>query len=123
MPLSKEDAPTASKKQTEEAVEDVLDAGAGAPAGYEEAAEALPAKDEVQKEVKAAMLAETAQEEAQHKAAVVDASPNAAETPSGAALKATAGIADDQERAEEYARVKSSVRWGYIHPSLNNDGK
>lgn len=119
MALKKKDAPSATN--TDEAVEDVLDAGAGVPAGYEEAAEALPEKDEVQKEVKAAMLAETSQEEAQHKAAVVDASPNAADTPSGHALKETAGIADPVERGNEYARVKSGVRWGYVHPSLEKD--
>lgn len=119
MPLTKKDAPDADK--ADEAVKDVLDEGAGAPAGYEEAAEALPEKDEVQKEIKASLLADTSQEEAQHKAAVVDASPNAAETPSGHALKETAGIADPVERGNEYARVKSSVRWGYVVPALLAD--
>jgi hypothetical protein len=128
MPLSKADAPTASKKtasdeQTEEAVEDVLDAGAGAPAGYEEAAEALPEKDEVQKAHKDALLAETGQEEAQAKARIVDASPDAADTPSGAALKEVADIEDNTERGEKYAQVKSAVRWGYVHPSLKSDDK
>jgi hypothetical protein len=117
MPLSKSDNPSSSKA----AAQDTLDEGAGVPGSYEEAAEALPEKDEVQKEVKAAMLAETGQEEAKHKAAVVDASPNAADTPSGAALRATAGISDNVERGEEYARVKSSVRWGYVHPALEKD--
>jgi len=125
VPLGKDDAPSkdkaASKADTKEALEDVLDEGAGAPPAYEEAAEALPEKDEVQKEVKAAMLAETGQEEAQHKANVVDASPDAADTPSGAALKATADIEDNVERGEEYARVKSAKRWGYVHPSLEKD--
>lgn len=119
MALSKNDDPKADKAK--EALDDALDEGAGAPPAYEEAAEALPEKDEVQKEVKAAMLAETGQEEAQHKANVVDASPNAADTPSGAALKATEGIEDNVERGEEYARVKSAVRWGYVHPSLESD--
>lgn len=119
MPLSKSDNP--SKAKTDEAVDDLLDEGAGVPDAYIEAAEALPEKDEVQKEVKAAMLADTGQEEAEHKAAVVDASPNAADTPSGAALLATAGIADNIERGEEYARVKSAKRWGYVHPSLEKD--
>jgi len=119
MALTKKDAPstTATDKQTDAAIDDVLDEGAGVPAAYEEAAEALPEKDEVQKEVKAAMLAETGQEEAEHKAAVVDASPNAADTPSGFALKETAGISDNVERGEEYARIKSAKRWGYVPAS------
>ncbi len=130
MPLSKSDNPeadkaktTATDKQTDEAVDAAIDEGAGVPDSYVEAAEALPEKDDVQKEVKAAMLAETAQEEAQHKAKVVDLSPDADDTPSGAALKATAGISDDVERGEKYAQVKSAKRWGYVHPSLKSDEK
>jgi hypothetical protein len=123
MALSKDDNPTkaastASDKETSKAVQDALDEGAGAPPEQENAAEALPEKDEVQKEVKAAMLAETGQEEAQHKAKVVELSPNASETPSGAALKATAGIEDNVERGNEYARVKSAMRHGYVTPDL-----
>lgn len=124
MPLSKSDNPktgTASDAQTDAALEDVIDAGAGAPVGYEEAAEALPEKDEVQKAHKEALLADTAGEEAQAKVKIVDASPDAPDTPSGAALKATAGIEDDVERGEKYAQVKSAKRWGYVHPSLKTE--
>jgi len=126
MALSKSDNPeskakTASDKETDEAVEEVLDAGAGVPAGYEEAAEALPEKDEVQKAHKEAALAETGQEEAQAKAKIVEASPDSPETPSGAALLETAGIEDNVERGNEYARVKSMHRWGYVVPALNSD--
>lgn len=117
MALGKDDSP----KSTKAAVQEASDDAAGVPGSYEEAAEALPEKDEVQTEIKAAMLADTAQEEAKHKANVVDASPDAADTPSGAALKATAGIKDNRERGEEYARVKSAKRWGYVHPSLEKD--
>ncbi len=120
MPLSKSDNP--DKAKGEEATQEVLDAGAGVPDAYVEAAEDLPEKDEVQKEVKAAMLAETGQEEAQHKANVVDASPNAADTPSGFALKETAGIKDNVERGNEYARIKSAKRWGYV-PASESDLK
>lgn len=119
MALGKDDKPGSTKA----AVQDATDEAAGVPGSYEDAAEALPEKDEVQKEVKAAMLADTGQEEAKHKAKVVDASPNAADTPSGYALKETAGISDNVKRGEEYARVKSSVRWGYVHPSLEKDKK
>lgn len=121
MPLSKDDAPGASKADAKEALEDVLDAGAGAPPAEREAAEALPEKDDVQKAIKEAMTADDAQTEAKAKAKVVDLSPNAAETPSGAAVKKVAGISDDVKRGEEYARVKSAVRWGYVHPSLEED--
>jgi len=115
MPLSKSDNPKADKADA--AVQDVLDAGAGVPESYVEAAEALPEHDDVEKAVKAAMLAETGQEEAQEKAKVVDASPNSIDTPSGYALKETAGISDNIERGEEYARIKSAKRWGYVPAS------
>lgn len=111
MPLSKKDAPDA-------AVQQVTDAGAGVPDAYEEAAEALPEKDEVQKATKEAMLADTAKEEAEAKTKAVEASPDAADTPSGGALKATAHIADNRERGEAYAREKAMRRWGYVTPDL-----
>ncbi len=115
MPLSKSDNPKVDKADA--AVQDVLDAGAGVPESYVEAAEALPEHDDVEKAVKAAMLAETGQEEAQEKAKVVDASPNSIDTPSGYALTETAGISDNIERGEEYARIKSAKRWGYVPAS------
>jgi hypothetical protein len=111
MALEKKDNPKA-------AVQAVTDAGAGVPAPEQAAAEALPEKDDVQKATKAAMLADTAKEEAQQKVKAVDASPDAAETPSGAALKKVAGIADNVERGNEYARVKAAHRWGYVTPDL-----
>lgn len=115
MALSKKDNPDNG------ALQEVTDAGAGAPPSQEAAAEALPENDEVQKATKEAMLADTGTEEAQAKVKAVDASPNAAETPSGAALKETAGIADNKERGEEYARVKAAHRWGYVTPDLQGD--
>lgn len=117
MPVSKKDNPSAAEK----AIEDAIDESAGAPPAYEEAAEALPEKDEVQVAHKEALLAETGQEEAQAKAKIVDASPDASDTPSGAALKAVAGIEDNTERGEKYAQVKSAKRWGYVHPSLESE--
>ncbi len=130
MPHSKKDDPTAVRatdaqgnikrvtdaddSATKDAVEDALDAGAGAPEAMREAAEDLPENDKVQQKIKEAMLATDAQTEAEAKAVVVDESPNAAETPSGAALKATAGISDDIKRGEEYTRIKSAVRHGYV---------
>jgi len=124
MPLTKSDNPKADKAdaKTDAAIEKVLDAGAGVPDSYIEAAEALPEHDEVEKATKAAMLAETGQEEAQEKAKVVDASPNSIDTPSGFALKATAGIKDNIARGNEYARIKSAKRWGYI-PATEADLK
>lgn len=130
MPLGKDDNPTLvratdaqgnAKKvtgpdepATKDAVEAAIDAGAGAPAAMRDAAEDLPEDDKVEEKIKEAMLATDAQTEAKAKAAVVDESPNADETPSGIALKATAGIADDVKRGEEYARIKSAVRHGYV---------
>ena len=122
MPLGKDDNPkTASKAETKEALEDVIDEGAGAPDAYREAAEALPEHDDVQKAHKDAQTADDAQTEAKAKAKLVDLSPDSADTPSGAALKATAGISDDVERGEKYAQVKSAKRWGYVHPSLKDE--
>lgn len=100
--------------ETKDAVEELLDAGAGAPEAMRPAAEALPEKDPVQQNIKKAMLADDAQTEAKAKAKVVDESPNADETPSGIALKAVAGVSDDIKRGEEYARIKSAVRHGYV---------
>lgn len=118
MALKKDDAPNADKAK--DAIEDVIDEGAGVPAAYEEAAEALPEKDEVQKEVKAAMLAETANEEAEHKANVVEASPNSSDTPSGYALQQVAGISDPVEQGVKYAQHKAAKRWGYVTPDLKD---
>ncbi len=118
MPLSKSDNPSSDKANA--ATNEVLDAGAGVPDAYIEAAEALPEKDDVQKAYKAAMLAETGQEEAQEKLKAVEASPNASDTPSGFALQETAGIADNVERGNEYARIKSAKRWGYVPASATD---
>lgn len=90
----------------------IADSGAGAPPAMRAAAEDLPEKDPVQKAIKEGMLADDAQTEAKAKAKVVDESPNSDETPSGIALKAVAGIADDVKRGEEYSRIKAAVRHG-----------
>lgn len=74
----------------------------------------LPEKDEVQKAIKAGMLAKNPKEEHKAKVRVVKASPDAEETPSGAALVATEDIADDDERAAAYRAVKSAMRHGTI---------
>ena len=105
--------------QADAAVEDAIDAGAGAPAGQREAAEELPEGDTVKDAIKASLLATDAQTEAKEKVKVVkDSSTGAQDTPSGGALVETAGIADDVERGEAYAREKASRRWGYVTPDL-----
>jgi hypothetical protein len=129
MPLSKNDNPenlkateadgspkevTTLKAGDNSATNEVIDAGAGAPASMREAAEDLPERNDVQKAIKAAMLADDAGTEAKEKAKVVELSPDSPETPSGAALLATADIKDDVKRGEEYARIKSAVRHGYV---------
>lgn len=88
--------------------------GVPTPRSLRVLAEDLPEKDKVQKAYKDAMLADTAQAEAKAKVVVVDASPNAAETPSGAALKKVAGVSHDTERGEKYLREKTAHRWGYV---------
>jgi hypothetical protein len=79
-------------------------------------AEDLPEKDSVQKAHKEALTADDHQAEAKAKAKVVDESRDAADTPSGVALKKVAGISNDTKRGEEYARIRAGVRHGYILP-------
>lgn len=93
---------------------EVKDVGEPYPASMQALAEDLPEKDDVQKAYKAAFLADSAQKEAREKVKVVDASPNAAETPSGGALKKVAGIASDEKRGEAYLREKTALRHGYV---------
>lgn len=116
MALGKKDNP--EKADADAAVQEILDAGAGVPPSMEAAAEALPEGDEVEKATKEGMLAETGQDETQAKVKAVEASPDASETPSGHALKETAGISDNVERGEAYARAKAQKRWGYVTPDL-----
>jgi hypothetical protein len=84
------------------------------PAELRRRAEALPEKDAVQKAYKEAMTTTDHQSEAQAKATIVDESPNADQTPSGIALKKVAGIANDTERGEAYARERAAVRHGWV---------
>jgi len=107
----------AENKNAEGAVRsDVETKDAGPPYSKEmrSLAEDLPEKDEVQKAYKKGFLADTAQEEAKAKVAVVDASPDADETPSGYALQKVAGISSDEKRGEEYMRHKMARRFGYV---------
>lgn len=78
------------------------------------AAEKLPEKDAVQKAVKEGMTTQEGQTEAKAKVKVVDESPDAAETPSGGALKKVAGIENDHDRGEAYAKEKQARRWGTV---------
>ena len=93
---------------------EVKDVGNPNPRTWPRLAEDLPEKDEVQKAYKAQMQADTAQKEVREKVKIVDASPDADETPSGAALKKVAGISSDEKRGEAYAREKAAVRHGYV---------
>jgi hypothetical protein len=103
-----------SEQQASEALEKVIDSGAGAAEPQRQAAEDLPENDPVQQATKEAELATDAQAEAQAKARVVEESPYSGETPSGYALQKTAGVGNDVERGEAYAREKSARRWGYV---------
>lgn len=120
MPLGKNDNPEKlqSDSDSDKAVNEMIDSGAGAPESMRPAAEDLPEGDPVKDNIKAAMLANDAQSEAKFKAKVVDdSSTGAEETPSGFALKAVIGIADDVKRGEEYARIKSAKRHGWVPAS------
>ena len=92
----------------------LADLGPEMPASMRKLAEKLPEKDEVQRAYKAQMLAMDMQKAAKEKVKIVDASPDADETPSGYALKKSAGVAHDADRGEEYALHKSARRWGYV---------
>lgn len=84
------------------------------PASLRRLAEDLPENDAVQKAYKEAMTAEDSAKEAKAKAKAVSESPNASDTPSGAALKKVAGVSNDTERGEKYLREKTAHRWGYV---------
>jgi hypothetical protein len=90
------------------------------PEPLRELAEKLPEKDDVQKATKAAMLADTPQEEVKEKVKAVKGSPDAADTPSGGALIKVAGIADTIERGEAYTREKTAIRHGYAYTDENH---
>ena len=100
-----------SDKESHDALADL---GPEMPAPMRKLAEKLPEKDEVQEAYKAQMLSMDMQDAAKEKVKIVDASPDAAETPSGYALKKVAGIAHDADRGEAYAQHKSARRWGYV---------
>lgn len=84
------------------------------PASLRDLAENLPEKDPVQKAMKDAMTASDNQKEAKAKAKAAEESPNALDTPSGYALKKTAGVSNDTDRGEKYLREKTARRWGYV---------
>jgi hypothetical protein len=102
------------KKNPEPSTAEIADVGVPNPDAMRELAKDLPENDAVQKAHKEAMLADSAQQEAKAKAKIVDASPNASETPSGAALKAVTGVSNDTERGEKYLREKTARRWGTV---------
>lgn len=131
MPLSKDDAPAnataaakadaaskpLSESEAKDAINEVIDSGAGAPAPQRDAAERLPDANPMDAAIKKAYNANDAQTEAKAKKEVVEKSRDAAETPSGHALIKTAGIANDVDRGVEYNRVKMAVRLGATVPA------
>jgi hypothetical protein len=108
------DTPTADSPPKVETDVKTADLGVSTPQAMQVLAEDLPEKDAVQKAHKEALLADSPQAEVKAQVKIVDESPNAAETPSGAALKKVAGVGNDTERGERYAREKTAVRWGYV---------
>lgn len=116
MAVEKKDAP-ANQAAAEPIVENeddlARDLPVSVPRSMRRLARDLPERDSVQKAYKQQMLASDPQAEHKAKVKIVEASPDAEETPSGYALKKTAGISHDTERGEAYAREKSARRWGY----------
>ena len=90
------------------------DLGRPYPEPVRQLAKDLPEKDEVQEAYKAQFLADDQQSEVKEKMTVVEASPNSPDTPSGYALQKVAGVSNDAERGDEYARHKMARRWGYV---------
>jgi hypothetical protein len=76
-------------------------------------AENLPEKDAVQKAYKDALTTEDRQKEAQAYLKAAEESPDALDTPSGYALKESAGESNDTLRGEKYERARAARRWGY----------
>lgn len=111
------DVKTSTGKEARKQVSRALDVPP-TPEPLRTLAEDLPEKDEVQKATKAAMLADTPGQEAKEKVKAVKASPDAEDTPSGHAMAKVAGITDNVERGEAYAREKAARRWGYVTPDL-----
>jgi hypothetical protein len=77
-------------------------------------ADDLPENDAVQEAHKEIISQEEPHKADQAKAKLVDESPRSYATPSGYAAQKVAGIANDTERGEEYAKHKSAVRWGSL---------
>lgn len=86
------------------------------PEEFQERAKDYPEGDAVLKAYKDGLTADKPSEEAKAYAKAAEESPRAVDTPSGGALIKVAGIGDDAERAEKYAKEKASRRWGYVPP-------
>jgi hypothetical protein len=114
MPVNSPDKPADDKPAVEKTDTKTANLGVPGPRSMRSLAEDLPTKDKVQKAYKEAMTADSAQAEAQAKVVAVDESPDAAETPSGHALKKVAGVSNDTERGEKYLLEKTAKRWGYV---------
>jgi hypothetical protein len=114
MASSKESKEGGMESAPDEVHAALADLGPELPRSMRRLAEDLPEKDEVQVAIKEGMLAEDMAVTAEQKAKVVEASPNASETPSGAALLAVRDISHDADRGEAYSAAKSAVRHGYV---------
>jgi uncharacterized protein YPO0396 len=115
---AKQDSPALPEQEDVKIETGVKTADAGPPNSPEmiERAEDLPEKDEVQKAYKDQLTAEDAQKEAKASLKIAEESPNAMETPSGHALKESAGESNDAKRGDKYARAKAEARWGWVPP-------
>lgn len=104
---------TVSGAEARKAIDVALE-GPTEPVSMRELAQHAPEKDNVQKAYKKAYLADSPAESRAAKAEIVEASPDASETPSGAALLRVKDVSSPSEAGEKYARLKSLFRWGAV---------
>lgn len=104
---------TVTGAQARKAIDAALE-GPTEPISMRDLARRHPEKDDVQKAYKRNYLADSPAEARAAKADIVEASPDAAETPSGGALLAVKDAKSPSEAGERYARIKSLLRWGTV---------
>lgn len=122
----KEGEPLTGESLAEMEQSDVGIADLGTPYGprvRELAEKSVNADDPVGEAYQNQLLADSHQEEAEHKATIVEESRGADTTPSGSALLRTKGIDHDTERGEAYQREKAAVRWGGSPPEAPPAGE
>jgi len=104
---------TVSGNAARKAIDAALD-GPTEPQSMRDLARRHRENDEVKAAYKRNYLADSPSEALAAKKTIVEASPDAGETPSGKALLAVADAKSPSEAGERYARIKSLLRWGTV---------